>query len=361
MRTEQHLRAVLAAREHLAPEPDPVLAGARRLAARRRRHRTAGAAAAAALTVVAGVTVPVAVHQAGPGPAGSVLPAAAPSDAPASPAPPPDLSQPRPPYAFTLLAGAAAGFEIQPVALSAEYQLAEIRWRGDPPARLGLVVYQPGSTTRVRGEVPGWDVTPDPRPARVNGAPGWYSTDGYAGALRWEYTPGGWAVVGSASDPPLGERTLRRLAESVRFGEPYQVRLPYRLDYLPADLRPFHVLLDTYRPGAFRSVARLESVDEDAPRVVDITIAEDPEANGPDRHLQRSWDWRSTTIAGRPAQCADLVDGRRCRIEFDGLTVSIGSGGLAGDELVRIVAGLRFASWSDPATWYDLDTALPGQ
>src|SRR5690606_37529677 len=64
MRTEETLLAALADREQLAPDPEPVLAGARRLAARHRRRRAVGATAAGALLLVTASSVPVLVDRA---------------------------------------------------------------------------------------------------------------------------------------------------------------------------------------------------------------------------------------------------------------------------------------------------------
>ena len=57
---------------------------------------------------------------------------------------------------------------------------------------------------------------------------------------------------------------------------------------------------------------------------------------------------------------ADLRDGRRYRIEFDGFTVGIGTASLDPDELARIVTGLHpLPSWQEPSTWYEFDDAIP--
>ena len=72
------------------------------------------------------------------------------------------------------------------------------------------------------------------------------------------------------------------------------------------------------------------------------------------------WDWKPATIAGRSGRCADLIDGRRCEVDFGEFTLSIGSGNLPPDELDQIVAAMHFATVSDPTTWYDITAAIPG-
>jgi hypothetical protein len=118
------------------------------------------------------------------------------------------------------------------------------------------------------------------------------------------------------------------------------------------------VLQDTGSNRPLRSAIQFESVGQTRSRAMDITVYEDP-ARDPDRDLQRTWDWWHTSIAGHEAQCADLVDGRRCRIGIDGITVSVGFDPANLDELTRIVAGIQLAIWPDLDSWYDLDTALP--
>lgn len=288
---------------------------------------------------------------AGPGPAGPDQPAAGSpaipghdGDRPPS-APAPGPVEPPPPFTFTVRPGTFGGVEIQPLSVTLDHQVAVLRG-DDQPAPLELTVYRPGTDTRAGG----WDLTPDPERTRVHGSVAWYSVWGGLSVLRWEYTDGGWAALESASEPPLDERSLRELAEQVRFTAPYPVRLPYRLDYLPAALQPFNVGQDTRRAGEFHSTIQLESGGGDRQYVIDITLADGWTANP-------HWDWQPTTIAGRPARCADLIDGRRCAVDFGEVTVDIGWEDP--EELERLVAGLHLAAWHDPDTWYELDTALP--
>ncbi|HEY8452222.1 MAG TPA: hypothetical protein VIL54_08445 [Natronosporangium sp.] len=364
MRTEETLRAALADRERLAPDPDQVLAGALRLAARHRRRRAVGAVAAGALVLVTASSVPVLVDRVigGPGPAadqpgvsaGSPMPTPlVPSPTPPVPAvPPADLVAQRPPYSFTVAAGTVDGVEFEPVTVTPEVQAFLVRAR-DLPVEVEpivqLIVHQPGHAVVVAGEAPGWDVTLSPVPTEVGGAAAWYSTDGQSSVLRWEYGEDAWAVLGAAA--PLSEADLQRLARAVRFTEPYPAKVPYRLGYLPPDLRTLAVSQNVARPGHRSSSWQFMSVDEE--RGMDITIEDVPMIT------DRGWNWRVTTIAGYPARYADLIDGRRCEVDLGGLTISIGCGGLTPEELDRLVAGIEPATWDDPTTWYGVDVALP--
>ncbi|GAA4457947.1 hypothetical protein [Phytohabitans houttuyneae] len=342
MRTEEDLRAALVEREVLAPDRDRVLERARRTAVRRRRRHTAGAAAATAAVMAAGL--PVAVHQwsGGPDRQDPVRTVTAPvAGTAATPSSAPVPSGPRPPFAFTLRPGPIAGFTLQPMGVNADVQIAAIRPAGEGPARAQLFVHRADTKSRAA-----WDVSDSPARVRVNGKPAWYSVKGAASAIRWEHAPGGWAVI-ETSGPPLPQQTLVSLAEAVRFTAPYEVTVPYRLSYLPAGYRPFHVVQAS--PAAL-SVVQLER-DGGA---MDITVLDGPPSGRP--------GWRpDRTIAGRPAQCTDLVDGRRCAVDFGTFTVDVGSGTVSRAEMARVVAGMSFADVRDPATWHELDAALPAR
>jgi hypothetical protein len=354
MRTEEDLRAALTAREDLAPDPHAVLSAVRRRTARRRRG---GTGAAAALTAAVAVTVAVAVAvpliggwRAGiaPDPDGTV-PAVSASTGGYLATSPPRRNGPRPPFAFTLAPTTVAGFEIEPIAVNADTQIAAIRTPAGSQGRdrATLFVHEPGGKS-LSPELAG------AREVRVNGAPGWLSTRAGADSIRWEYVSGGWAAITAEGDSALAGQTLVELAEGVRFAEPYQVKVPYRLSFLPAGLKPFHAVRVTGGATGPRSVVQLEARGSGSAdgRVLDITVHNGPAAARP--------DWRPTdTITGRPAQCTGLVDGRRCAVDFGEFTVDIGSGTLATAEVERIVAGMRFATWRDPATWYNLEAALP--
>ena len=368
MRTEQDLRAALTERENLAPPPDTVLADVRHIADVRqvavlRRRRMTGTAAAVILAVAAAAAVPVLLLRGSPADPGPAPVTNAPVGAatPSLTAAPVDPGAPRPPYSFTIRSGPVAGFDIVPNSVSPDAQIAQIRPVGVGQPLATLFVYRPGTNVRIGGDASGWDViTALEVNADVNGAPAWYTTTAEASSLRWEYAPDGFAVIGSNQGRgAIAKEPLVMLAEAVRFVAPYPAKVPYRLDFFPKDLTEFHIGQNTGPTDFSRSDVLALSSDED-PRSMDITIFEgQPRANSlwfgyPD------WDWKPGTIAGRAARCADLVDGRRCEIDFGEFTLSMGVTDLTPDELDRLVAGMRFATVGDPTTWYDIDVAIPG-
>ena len=105
--------------------------------------------------------------------------------------------------------------------------------------------------------------------------------------------------------------------------------------------QPFNIVQNTGPDSGERSVVQLESKGKNRPRVLDITIVE----GTPSPTLwfgYADWDWEPATIAGRSGRCADLIDGRRCEVDFGEFTLSIGSGDLVPDELDQMVAAMHF-------------------
>jgi hypothetical protein len=329
MRTEQDLHTALSRREDLAPDTDAVLAGARVAATGYRRRRaatTAGAAAAAALAVAAVVILP------------GVIGGGTPAD-PAAPPPadplvfePVDPAAPRPPYSLTIYPNTIAGFEINPTNVGLGRQIAEIVRVGEAEPAASLYVYDVGTSADIGG-------LSEPSPGPEEPPPG----------LRWEYVPGGTAEIVNDYGPALDAETMQLLADGLQFTAPYPIRLPYWLEYLPAGWTPLNVIQATAHPGTFRSLIQLD------PNAVSIAVG----MSGIDEYPDQ--DWQPTTIAGRPAQCADLGDGRRCVLDIDGLTVSMGFDPPMEAEVARILDGMHPADWDDPTTWYEIDDALPGQ
>jgi hypothetical protein len=347
MRTEEDLRAALAAREDLAPDATEVLSAARRGVRRGRRVAvTLAATAAVAAAVVVAVPLTAAWRTpAGPGPDGAG-PATTVSPGTETPAPP---SGRRPPFAFTLQRVTVAGFTVEPVAVGTGTQIAAIRPASGSAPPATLYVYDPDSP-----ELPGSKAEGQLNKVMVNGAPAWAATDATASTLRWEYLPGAWAVITSEPGPVLSQQTLVALAQGVRYTAAYQVKVPYRLGFVPAGFAPFHVV---QRAGEM-SVVQLEERRPDGGRAMDISVLDGPRAAGPERPA----GWQPTeTIAGRPAVCTSLIDGRRCAVDLGEFTVDIGAGELENATVERIVAGMTFATWRDPSTWYDLDRALPAR
>jgi hypothetical protein len=339
MRTEEDLRAMFAAREDLAPDQHLVLEGTRQAVVRRRRRRTIVAAAAAAVVAVA---LPATARGLWGGdsqlPDGGMQAGASSSAAARVP------SGPRPPFTFTVRPGSAAGWETRPVSVNQDVQGAAIRGAGG--AKASLFVYRPGAEARVWPG--GWDAADNPVRATVNGAPAWYSTRDKESAIRWQHAPGGWAVISSTSSPAIPRETLIALAEAVQFTTPHPARVPYRLGYLPTGYELSH-----FSQGESRRVVQF-SYDRGRLGSMDITVEGGSAGSRP--------DWRADrTMAGRPADCTDLVDGRRCVVDFGAFTVDVGSGSMRVSEMERVVAGMTFADWDDPATWHDLDDAMPGR
>lgn len=367
MRTEEDLRVALAAREDFAPDPESVLAGARRVAARRRRRNGSAVASAVVTVLLLAAAAPVVArvlpaHRSGPagGPGQAGSQASGPSGSLASGPSATDrqvASDPRPPFSFTVSPVAVGAFEIQPEAVTPDMQLAAIRRSGRAPILATLFVYRPGSNV-----IAGWDAG-SPVPAMVNGAGAWYSEGNGKSALRWTQTPGGWAVIDNPSTAVLSRSDLIRLAEAVRFTEAYPAKVPYRPSYLPAGFTPFNVAQDTSVPGARRSVVQFQAAGGVAAGL-DISVLDGPPSNVDratgDFAARPDPNWRpNTTLTGRPAYCATLVDGSRCAVDFGTFTVSVGFAGVPRTEVERIVAGIAMADWSDTGTWYDVDAVLP--
>jgi hypothetical protein len=345
MRTEEDLRAALTAREDLAPDPTQVLS-----AVRRRGRRATGVTIAATATIAVAASVVVAVPltaawRTPAGPEGTGPAATVSTSADASPPAPP--SGRRPPFAFTLQPVTVAGFTIEPMAVNTDVQIATAQPASGSAQPATLYVYDPGGQRDPASKQDG-----QLSKVVVNGAPAWVSSGATASTLSWEYAPDAWAVITSDPGPVLSQQTLVALAQGVRYTAARQVKMPYRLGFLPAGFVPFNVV---QRAGAV-SVVQLETPDGD--QTMDITVHDGPRAAGPERPA----GWQPTgTIAGRPAVCTVLVDGRRCAVDLGEFTVDVGGGALETATVERIVAGMSFATWRDPSTWYDLDRALPSR
>jgi hypothetical protein len=314
MRTQQDLLTALARREELAPDTDPVLAGARAVTTAYRRRRIATVAIAAVLAIAALVTVPSLLSDAPPDESGQRVVGS------------------RPPLAFTIQPTTVGGFEIHPYGVTAGYQMARILAVGDDERVADMVVYEAN---------PEVSFTPH---------------DGEL-LLRWEYMPDAYAEIYGDPDPQLDDTTLQQLADGLRFTEPYSARLPYRLAYLPPGMVPYEVGQDTARAGLFGSAITMEDAASRATPVhVDIVVGV---AFG--SYADSGEPEPTTTIAGLPAACDDIPDGRHCSITFGALPVEITIANVSEDDLERIVAGVQLApAWDeDPTAWYELDDALP--
>jgi hypothetical protein len=352
MRTEEDLRVALAAREDLAPDAPAVLAAVRRDGRRRRTDVAVILAATAAVAAAVVVAVPLTAAwraPADPAPEGAPPALAGSASGATTPVPP---SGPRPPFAFTLSRVTVGGFDVEPIAVGADVQIATVRPTAGSAEPATLYVHDAASRSGGadgKGSEQGAKV-------RVNGKAGWVFSTATASTLTWEYAEGAFAVIASEPGPDLSRETLVALAEGIRFTAAYQIRVPYRLGYLPAGLKPFNVVQRVGDPAGPTSVVQL--ADNAGGGTMDITVLNGQRAAGP----QRPTGWQpDRTIAGRPALCTDLVDGRRCAVDFAQFTVDIGGGALDIATVERIVAGMSFATWREPASWPELGTALPAR
>ncbi|MBX6749642.1 MAG: hypothetical protein IRY85_08210 [Micromonosporaceae bacterium] len=361
MRTEEDLRAALASRERLAPAPETVVSGIRRRAARRRRVRTVGVLATATLAVTAAAVVPAVLLRPGP----ATFPAtSSPVDAHAAD---------RPDFSFTVAAGQVAGFELRPESVDASTQTVTIRPADGDRLTATLVLYRPGQGLGGAEHSDGWGLSvrfPDPAQApnaQVNGGPAWFDSDARWSGLTWQYAPDAYAGL-ETNAGPLSRQTLVQIAEAVRFVDPYPARVPYRLDYLPAGLRPYLVIqpatkyysyvgfVGRGRPTIDPRKDLTPDYDGIAPAITpDIAVTDDPPALNEHWFTEPTGTWEPTTVAGRPAQCSLS----RCNIDYGEYLVSIGTG-FTRTELEQIVAGLQFADPANPGTWFAIDEAIPG-
>lgn len=344
MRTESELFAALATREHLAPTADRVLAGLDTVGARRRRRRAIGAVAVAALAVATVAVTPAGLARLDQ----DAVPAGSPEDATTDP-----HAADRPLWSLTIAAGAAAGYEIRP------------SYASFPPAQQGAVIVPVGGDQAVA-----WlDVYAEPMvglgsaddneiddiragdvAALVHDQPAILNPED--GSLRWRYAPQAWAWLTSSPDgPPLPPQTLLKIASAVRFVDPYPLRVPFRLDDVPADLRPFHV---SAHPGGEATV-QFDSPDPEAAaeRGAAITVT----LGVPGWPGYDGWPWAPATVADRPGRCAEPGDRRWCEVYLGDVAVLVGSDAPA--EIDALLAGLHLADLDDPATWFAAEDAIP--
>jgi hypothetical protein len=230
-----------------------------------------------------------------------------------------------------------------------------------------------GSPVTVDGQ-PGF-VVADAHPTSV----GYRDTDptAHQRAVVWQYAPGAWGMAtgGSGRTPAAVDQANLRLAEAVRPGAT-PVRVPMTLGYLPDQLTLESAATSPRTvPDNQRQYGALSLGDQ--------TPAGSPLDTAPWGSAMDLVAWvKHTEFSGPPFGCADnprtfTVDGNRGCFLSDhgatsGLVVDVSGhtvrirvdaahyGKYSDAELVRIVAGLRFApDVSDPATWFPATAALP--
>ncbi len=356
MRTEDELRAALAVREEQSPSSRAVLDNLGPVAARQRRARLAGMAGAT-LAVAAAVATPVLlVGPAGTPDPGPVLPAAQGTVVD-------EHAGDRPDFFFTVEPGAVTGYGITPGWVNAYSQVVIVTPSGGSEPVASLTLYRPGVDTRVIGVHAGPPLSPgDGTPVQVHGSDANFlvgtNSDGAAySVLGWEYVPEGRAELGTlAGATPLTEQEAVALAEALRFVDPYPIRVPVKLDYVPARYSLDHVSIGTR--ASYGALVFGEPAQESVGRF-DVWVAGVASMAGLFPSSE-AWPWQPATIGGQDGRCADLIDGRRCELTYGDLVVNMAVTDLTADELDAVVAGLTLGDLTDPSTWFGITDAVPG-
>ncbi len=355
--SEDDLRAGLASRERLVPETESVLAGVARAERRNRRRRVAGLSTAIACAVAVAVVVPVLLV----GPQQSAPPPTAPSPTPSEGSTIDVHAADRPDFYFTVLPTTVGSYELHPNTVHAGTntvhagsQLVMIVRAGSTTVVAQLRLHRPGEWQALVAGLPPGEAD-RPVNTQVHGNPASYMTLDRATRLTWDYAPEAVAeLVGYDDREHLPESTLVEIAEGVRFTAPYPALVPYRLDYLPADLvlnsvgRGFNTQLLSFRGER---------------RFLEITVNRDRIGRWP---FYPQWTLEDAVLGGRPVQCRVATDEDLCLFDYDGLTVAVSCSGVpygeAGfrDDFDRIIGGMRLSDLDDPSTWYPVDEAIPG-
>ena len=345
MFTEDDLRAALATRERFTPDAAAVLTGVTVVGHRLRRRRLAGASAAVVCAVAAAVAAPILLvspqHTAPPTVPSPTAPVESSVDTHAAD---------RPDFFVTVQPRVVAGYEIRSTLVGPDAQVATFVSDGSTEIVAEVSLHRPSARVDVGG-FPGVHGVADigaVANARVHGEPALYIDSDEARGVVWEYAPDSVAQLFSRSTRPLSGDVLVELAEGLVFIEPYPFPVPFRLDYLPANLIPLEAR------GGIGS-AEVQFYGEFLLLNVAVARAELPGSDS------ASSNWFATTVGGRAARCVDEPDGRQCEVEFGADLVAIGAhgSGLAFDDLDRIVGGMRLADPYDPATWFPIDEAIP--
>jgi hypothetical protein len=330
--------------------PSYVVAGRKR--ARRNRGLLAGGVALAVASVVA---------------AGSMVTGQRSADRP-QPAERPGLTTPLVAPA-SLLDVREFGFHIDPLsdvvqmdswAIERDRQSTHIEVFGDD----GVGTYW-DVAVYYQGESPALTATGTTEAVTVNGAVGTYVEESrpndWEAHLAWEYAPDSWAVVFARGEPapPSDLRSnMLTVAEAVRAGgEP--VRIPVRLGTMPASLPPVttaHGVNVTYDQEGGGWSYWLSFND-------DISLWATPRTGTDcDGHDDGSPYTANFTYRGHSG-C--LVDGERIGLRRGSANVFMDYGAAdpgakpSTSDMKHVLADLTVAS-EDPATWFDLATALGG-
>jgi len=349
--TEQDLRDLLVAREQVAVEPDRVHAGIRTGVVQRRQRRTTTIAVSAACAVAAlGVSLAYVAGQREPDTGAVGETSRVTETAPATSSPAPLTS--RPTLGFTLSDKDIAGLVVQLIEAGPFGQSVTL-WTAPGPSAQGTEldlwlfepgVYQPnkaGEPLQVAGRQAYLGTAPFP-----NGNPDGNPKPGPKNpALAWQYADGAWAVLqpGYTRQPPFdgagAREKLLEIAARITPEQPRHARLPFRFGYVPEGARA--TLVAQISDGAVSLALTTGGKRE-------LWIRAAP--GHPPVITNRPWN-PNTDVSGHPATVKPGV----VTLDLDTFYVQV-----AGDpaeyseaELTRIAAGMTFATWTDPATWFN--------
>ncbi|HET9139082.1 hypothetical protein [Actinophytocola sp.] len=348
--TEQDLRDLLVAREQVAVEPDRVHAGIRAGVVQRRQRRTATIAVSAACAVVAlGVSLAYVAGQREPDPGATGETSRVTETAPATSSPAPLTS--RPPLGFTLSDKNIAGLVVQSIEVGSFGQAVTL-WTAPGPSAQGTEldlwlfepgVYQPnraGESLQVAGREAYLGTVPFP-----NGNPDGNPKPGPDNpALAWQYADGAWAVLqaGYTRQPPFdgsaAREKLLEIAARITPEQPRHARLPYRFGYVPEGARASLVAQTMYgavtlylTTGGKREL--LIRAAPDRPVIQNKPLSPNTDLNGHPAIV-------------KPGVITLYLDAFYVQVSGDPAEYSV-------EELTRVAAGMTFATWTDPTTWFN--------
>jgi hypothetical protein len=225
-----------------------------------------------------------------------------------------------------------------------------------------LYVYEPGRLDVARyltGEA-----------LNVNGHPGYFKVavdpDTYGtthpverATVVWQYTPGAWALVMSTQDNVRQEQ-LMLIATSLVLDTPVAARVPFKAGYLPAGLRAVRLsqnLLDSTNPSASVTfdvaTADVSTIDSEAGLQRPLQITAMPA-------VPRLWN-PTGTGAGYPMM---RIAPSQIAIDVGGwwieLRTGTGTPPMTDADIERVMGAMSLATLTDPTTWFDATTAIPG-
>ena len=328
------------------PLADDVHRGRRRV--RRNRGLLAGGVALAGVSVVAAVSLSTGERSAD-------LPQ--PADRPGLSTP---LVAPK-----SLLDIRELGFHVEPVpevvvtgswGIDLDLQSTNVKVFGDDGGTdLQVAVYYQGRSPELPSTGTSEAVT-------VNGVAGTYveesRTDDWAAHLAWEYAPDSWAVVFARGDsaPPSDLRSkLLTAAEAVRYGGE-TVRIPVRLGTVPASLPSVttaHSVSVNYSDGTWTLWLSFND---------DIHLWATSQTGMDCQGFDGSPYTENLTYRGHSG-C--LVDGERIGLRLGTANAFFDYGDAdpsakpSTNDMKQVLADLTLGT-ADPATWFDLKTALGG-